>query len=184
MPLRIPTSIPYTIGTDIVRIKRIHDLVFGKLQDDGAKRLSRFLGRILHPMERHDFGKRFPAALNLLDNEHAQNRNNGLTAQFCDTTGSWLAGRWAAKEAAKKAWGAQTLGFKDVRVEICEGGEVQIVCHGWKTSGVGQPPEEAEQVGRLSISHDGEYAVAMVIATPLQLTTANLQGSFGKEATA
>lgn len=180
MPLRIPISIPYTIGTDIVRIKRIHDLVFGKLQNDSGKRPSRFLSRILHPMERQDFDKRFPAAFNLLDNEHAQNSNDGLTAQFRDTTSSWLAGRWAAKEAAKKAWGAQTLGFKDVRVEICDGGEVQILCHGWKTSATGQPPEEAEQVGRLSISHDGEYAVAMVIATPLQLTTANLQDSFNK----
>jgi holo-[acyl-carrier protein] synthase len=180
MPLRIPISIPYTIGTDIVRIKRIHDLVFGKLQNDSGKRPSRFLRRILHPMERQDFDKRFPAAFNLLDNGHAQNSNHGLTAQFHDTASSWLAGRWAAKEAARKAWGAQTLGFKDVRVEICEGGEVQIVCHGWKTSAVGQPPEEAEQVGRLSISHDGEYAVAMVIATPLQLAPANLQDSFSK----
>ena len=180
MPLRIPISIPYTIGTDIVRIKRIHDLVFGKLQNDGGKRLSRFLGRILHPMERQDFDKRFPAALNLLDNEHAQESNRDPITQFPDTTVSWLAGRWAAKEAAKKAWGAQTLGFKDVRVEICEGGEVQIVCHGWKTSAVGQPPEEAEQVGRLSISHDGEYAVAMVIATPLQITTASLPEPFSK----
>jgi holo-[acyl-carrier protein] synthase len=180
MPLRIPISIPYTIGTDIVRIKRIHDLVFGKLQNDSGKRPSRFLSRILHPMERQDFDKRFPAAFNLLDNEHAQNSNHGLTAQFRDTASSWLAGRWAAKEAARKAWGAQTLGFKDVRVEICEGGEVQIVCRGLKTSAVGQPPEEAEQVGRLSISHDGEYAVAMVIATPLQLAPANLQDSFSK----
>ena len=176
MPPRIPITLPYTIGTDIVHIKRIRELIFRRLQpNDGSKRLTRFLDRILHPLERQDFDKRFPASFKLSDNEYPRDSNHGLTAQFHESTGSWLAGRWAAKEAAKKAWGAQTLGFKDVRVEICEGGEVQIVCYGWRTLAMGQLPETAEQVGRLSISHDGEYAVAMVMATPLQITPAALQ---------
>jgi phosphopantetheinyl transferase (holo-ACP synthase) len=67
------------------------------------------------------------------------------------------------------------LGFKDVRVEVCEGGGVQIVSSGWRTSADGQLTERAEQVGRLSISHDGEYAIATVMATPLQITPAALQ---------
>ena len=183
MPARIPNSLPYTIGTDIINIKRINELIFRSAQhNDGGKRLSRFLGRILHPLERQDFDKRFPASFKALGNRHGRARCSGPTAQFHNSTGSWLAGRWAAKEAAKKAWGAQALGFKDVRVEICERGEVQIVCHGWKTSAVGQALEEAEQVGRLSISHDGEYAVATVMATPLQITPGGLQDT-GPEAT-
>jgi holo-[acyl-carrier protein] synthase len=176
MPPRIPLSLPYTIGTDIVHIKRIRELIFGRLEtDDGGKRLTRFLDRILHPLERQDFDKRFPAFIRRIGNEHPQDSDHGLNAQFKEPTGSWVAGRWAAKEAAKKAWGAQTLGFKDVRVEVCEDGAVQIVCSGWRTLAIGQLPERAEQVGRLSISHDGEYAVATVMATPLQINPADLQ---------
>src|SRR2546423_1384530 len=161
MSPRIPFSLPYTIGIDIVHIERIHKLIFRNLQPNhGAKRMSRFLDRILHPLERQDFDKRFPDSLKLWSNERGRASKHGPLVQFPDSISSWLAGRWAAKEAAKKAWGAQTLGFKDVRVEICEGGSIQIVCHGWKTLAMGQSPQKGEQVGRLSISHDGEYAVA------------------------
>ena len=176
MPRRIPFSLPYTIGTDIVHIRRIHQLIFGNVQpNNGGKRLTRFLDRILHPLERQDFDKRFPAASKLFRNDHPPDSNSGPAAQSHNSTGSWLAGRWAAKEAAKKAWGAQKLGFKDIRVEISKGGEVQVVCCGWASSDIDQQREKTEQVGKLSISHDGEYAVAMVIATPLQITPANLQ---------
>jgi holo-[acyl-carrier protein] synthase len=176
MPPRIPICLSYTIGTDIVHITRIRELIVRRLQgNDGGKRLNRFLDRILHPLERQDFNKRFPALLGITGNEHPQDSNPRINAQFYQSTGAWLAGRWAAKEAAKKAWGAQMLGFKDVRVEVSEGGAVQIVSSGWRTTAVGQPPEPAEQVGRLSISHDGEYAIATVMATPLQITPAALQ---------
>jgi holo-[acyl-carrier protein] synthase len=177
MPPRIPISLPYTIGTDIVHVKRIRELIFGKLQtNDGGKYSTRFLDRILHPLERQDFDKRFPAFVKRIGNPHSDSEDNNhrLGAQFKESTGSWVAGRWAAKEAAKKAWGAQTLSFKDVRVEVCEGGAVQIVCSGWRTLALGQLPERAEQVARLSISHDGDYAIATVLATPLQITTADL----------
>lgn len=174
MPPRVPISLPYTIGTDIVHIKRIREIIVRRLRpNDGGKRLRRFLDRILHPLERQDFGKRFPALINICSNGHPQDSNPVLTAQFHEST--WLAGRWAAKEAARKAWGAHTLGFKDVRVEVCKGGEVQIVCYGWRNPAVGQVPERAEQTGRLSISHDGEYAVATVMATPLQINPADAQ---------
>jgi holo-[acyl-carrier protein] synthase len=182
MPRRIPLSLPYTIGTDLVHIKRIHELISRRLQTNhGGKRLSRFLDRVLHPLERQDFNKRFPALSKLVGHENPQDDSYVPTPQFHNSTGSWLAGRWAAKEAAKKAGGAQTLGFKDVRVEICKGGEVQIVCSGWKAQAGGQPPGKAEQVGRLSISHDGGYAVAMVMATPLQITPADSPDAVGKE---
>jgi holo-[acyl-carrier protein] synthase len=176
MSPRIPVCLPCTIGTDIIHIKRIRELIVRRLQqNDGGKRLNRFLDRILHPLERQDFNKRFPALRSICGNEHPQDRNPRVTAQFHKPVDTWLAGRWAAKEAAKKAWGAHMLGFKDVRVEVCEGGGVQIVSSGWRTGAGGQLTERAEQVGRLSISHDGEYAIATVMATPLQITPAALQ---------
>ena len=155
-----------------MHVKRIHQLIFlNAPSNNGDKRLLRFLDRILHPLERQDFDTRFPASSKFVSNAHPPDSGYGPIAQFHKSTGSWLAGRWAAKEAAKKAWGAQKLGFKDVRVETNEGGEVQIVCCGWTTGGVGQLPKEAEQVGRLSISHDGDFAIATVMATPLQIIT-------------
>lgn len=181
MPPRIPICLPYTIGTDIVHIKRIRELIARRLQqNDGGKRLNRFLDRILHPAERQDFNKRFPALLSISGNEHPRDSKHSLIAQFHESTSTWLAGRWAAKEAAKKAWGAQTLGFKDVRVEVSEGGEVQIVSSGWRTPAIGELPERAEQVGRLSISHDGEYAIATVMATPLQITPTALHDTVSR----
>lgn len=175
MPPRVPITLPYHIGTDLVHINRIRELIARKLQaNDGGKRLSRFLDRVLHPLERQDFNQKFPAFVNFSTSKDLQGGNHDLTTQFHKACGTWLAGRWAAKEAAKKAWGAQTLGFKDVRVEVCEGGAVQMVCSGWRKLAADQQPERVEQLGRLSISHDGEYAIATVMATPLEITPVSL----------
>ena len=159
--MRIPFTRDLSIGTDIVRIQRIRDLIWNKaLPTPQKERIPRFLTRILHPKERLDFNARFPGLEELLaveSNIRTRNREN---------TARWLAGRWAAKEAAKKAWGATKLGFKDVRVEICADGQVQVVCHGKIFTHNGEL-DDAEQVGKLSISHDGDYATATVLATPL-----------------
>ena len=104
---------------------------------------------------------------------------------------SWLAGRWAAKEAARKAWGADIIGFKDVHVEVGEpapgfgSGRVYIVCEPYSYPHAGadlnlEPPQARNKLatsedtatlrqhGQLSISHDGDYVVATVIAAPLR----------------
>lgn len=97
----------------------------------------------------------------------------------------WLAGRFAAKEAARKAApaGAASLGWKDVVVRVEEDSRTSAVDH---ASGVGfgsesgsghtardgtsRRPEivylhgEEARSARLSISHDGEYVVATVLA--------------------
>lgn len=72
----------------------------------------------------------------------------------------WLAGRFAAKEAARKAapGGASVVSWKDVMVSIEEGGGGRPEVVYTKDGG------ETGQVGKLSISHDGEYVVATVIA--------------------
>ncbi len=159
--MRIPFAWGLCIGTDLVKIARIRDLIWNKaLPTPQKERIPRFLTRILHPRERLDFDARFPGLEELLAAE------DNIRSRHRDNTAQWLAGRWAAKEAAKKAWGATKLGFKDVRVEICADGQVQVVCHGKTISHNGEL-DEAEQVGKLSISHDGDYAIATVLATPL-----------------
>lgn len=72
----------------------------------------------------------------------------------------WLAGRFAAKEAARKAapGGAASMSWKEViiRVEPDRNGRPEVV---YLKKG-----EDVGHVGKLSISHDGEYVVATVIA--------------------
>ncbi len=56
--------------------------------------------------------------------------------------------------------GATQLGWKDVRVEVAEAsGEPRIVCASRNTDN-----EEIEHEARLSISHDGDYVTAVVLA--------------------
>lgn len=85
----------------------------------------------------------------------------------------WLAGRFAAKEAARKAApeGAASIGWKDVVVQVQSGAEGSR-SQSQSVEGVSRRPEivylgeegDAGRVGRLSISHDGEYVVATVLA--------------------
>lgn len=81
----------------------------------------------------------------------------------------WLAGRFAAKEAARKAapGGAASIPWKDVVVRVQEdtsndgdgtSRRPEVVYLGGEVDG------HAGRVGRLSISHDGEYVVATVLA--------------------
>ncbi len=58
--------------------------------------------------------------------------------------------------------GAATLGWKDVRVEVKSSGEPQIVCTTRNTN-----DQLVEHEANLSISHDGDYAVATVLATAI-----------------
>lgn len=124
-----------------------------------------------------------------------------------------LAGRWAAKEAAKKAWGATLVSWKDLSVHYVPGGRepgspgggVEIVLSpfqyqrpamvfdemrtihaqerernggGADDRGLGKMGQEDArartgagetmlQRGRLTVSHDGDYCVATVLAEPI-----------------
>lgn len=164
---RIPFASVHTIGTDIVHVKRIEALILKASLSHMGRNQLRFLDRILHPLERRDFNQRFPKFNDCTDGANDVRDGHGNVAK-------WIAGRWAAKEAAKKAWGAKKLGFKDVRVEVCKDGEVQMVCRG-RTILLDGQTKEAEQVARLSISHDADYAIATVLATPLQLLPADAE---------
>ena len=175
----LPFPLALNIGTDIVHLPRITRL----LQRNNY--LTRFTQRILSDSEQADFQKRFKDTLQLQTsaNRHASSRGPPSTPTHTIVTPDmtrWLAGRFAAKEAARKAapGGAASLGWKDVVVRIPEDaaegdreGESEIgatVQEGTSRrpeivflgGGAGQP----DRLGRLSISHDGEYVVATVLA--------------------
>ncbi|PLB40521.1 holo-ACP synthase [Aspergillus candidus] len=160
----IPFPFPLTLGTDIVHLPRITRLV---TRPGGF--LTRFTRRILHEQEQRDFRARFglfPVSPPIISSPGDKNGSSATPPQFPvsgDMT-RWLAGRFAAKEAARKAapGGAASLGWKDVLVRAGEEkggvrGAPEVVFLG---RGEGEP----DRLGRLSISHDGEYVVATVLA--------------------
>lgn len=155
----LPFPLALNIGTDIVHIPRITRLLAR------PEYLTRFTRRILCDQEQNDFHKRFSEALRDRHTYHQQ-----PPSVPADIT-RWLAGRFAAKEAARKAApsGAASIGWKDVMVRIQEDG-------GKFGEGVSRRPEivylgnmqdegsSEGRVAKLSITHDGEYVVATVLA--------------------
>lgn len=141
---RIP--LPLTIGTDIVHLPRIQRL----LTKSNGRYLAPFVKRILCTTEIDDLKQRFQG----LDEKCRVH-------QLAETAGlvRWLAGRFAAKEAARKAAGATKISWKDVRVTVQDSGQPQIFYLLQSTK-----VETAEQSASLSISHDREYVVATVLA--------------------
>lgn len=156
----LPFPLALNIGTDIVHLPRITRLL---TQRDY---LTRFTRRILSAQEQNDFQVRFRETLQL--RAAASSTNPKPPPVTIDMT-RWLAGRFAAKEAARKAalGGAASIGWKDVVVLVKDdesAGEgvsrrPEVVYRGG-----GEGDATPGRVGRLSISHDGEYVVATVLA--------------------
>ena len=155
--MRIPFPLGLRIGTDIIATSRILSP-----QQPDIRRLVKLTNRFLLPQELEDLTRRFPTWTDA--HAYEPDRPQHVAA--------WIAGRWAAKEAAKKAWNATLLSFRDLRVESDSSGAVQVVCD---TARVGEIVSDhsaaearvTEQVAQLSISHDGEYTIATVLATAL-----------------
>ncbi|PYH79519.1 4'-phosphopantetheinyl transferase [Aspergillus uvarum CBS 121591] len=173
----IPFPLALNIGTDIVHLPRIARL----LTRHNGTYLARFTRRILHPREQADFRARFPLSSAPLPVHRPQcqaqsqprsRHSSSLESpeQITPDMTRWLAGRFAAKEAARKAAprGAAQLGWKDVivRVSAVDEGRPEVVYldDASGASGEGHGCEGGGRVGKLSISHDGEYVVAMVLA--------------------
>ncbi|EAW13390.1 holo-ACP synthase [Aspergillus clavatus NRRL 1] len=135
-----PRPFPFllNIGTDIVHLPRIT-----RLLNRPGNYLHRFTRRILSEPEQQDFRARFATA---------------APAHISTDMARWLAGRFAAKEAARKAApaGAAAVSWKDVLVRV---GDVE-----GRPEVVYLDAEGGGRVGKLSISHDGEYVVATVLA--------------------
>ncbi|KAL4918651.1 hypothetical protein BDW62DRAFT_180703 [Aspergillus aurantiobrunneus] len=163
-PAPLPFPLALSIGTDIVHLPRVTRLI---TRPGGY--LARFTRRILSEQEQRDFRARF--SLPTLDSDQTPNhrlrkRVTGMAINVTPDMARWLAGRFAAKEAARKAAsaGAKGVGWKDVIVRVGGGGD---------DGAEGRPDvvfldqvrsEGRGRVGRLSIAHDGEYVVATVLA--------------------
>ena len=77
------------------------------------------------------------------------------------TTPERLAARFAAKEAVKKALELDGIGWRDIEVARRDNGACDVVLHG-------AARQAAEALGAtlaLSMSHDGDYATATVVAS-------------------
>ncbi|KAH8690862.1 4'-phosphopantetheinyl transferase superfamily protein [Talaromyces proteolyticus] len=146
-----PLPFPYAlnIGTDVVHLPRILRLIGQRGARSKENYLDKFTRRILCQQEQQDFRTRFAV------HNHADS-----PSKVTPDMARWLAGRFAAKEAARKAapGGASSIGWKDVLVRAAPStaagsGRPEVVYLGVES-----------RVGKLSISHDGEYIVATVLA--------------------
>jgi len=127
-------SLVVRTGVDMVKITRIADVV--------ARHGERFLARILTPEE----------------------------IIICAGRISAIAARWAAKEAVAKllgvgirglASGADAIPWHDIQIQRDAAGKPQITLHGYAaTIAAAQGLFSFD----ISISHDGEYAIASAVA--------------------
>lgn len=128
------------IGTDIVYVPRIQAAVerFGE----------RFLQRIYTPMEQQDCRPSVPIECST----HWQNRQTILQ----------LAGRWAAKEAVVKALGTgwRGVGYTDIEIRRQSSGAPQVYLY---HAAAAAAECKGQGQWRLSLSHDGDYAVATAL---------------------
>lgn len=124
----------FKLGTDIVYIPRIQAAI--------ERFGDRFLQRVYTPCEQLDCG-------------------------WCDrlpnrTTINKLAARWAAKEAVVKALGTgwQGVGYTDIEIRRSQSGVPIVYLHGRAMVLLNAFLEVQWQ---LSLSHDGDYAIATAI---------------------
>ncbi|RAK95458.1 holo-ACP synthase [Aspergillus ibericus CBS 121593] len=167
-----PFPIALNIGTDIVHLPRISKLLHR------PSYFTRFTRRILHADEQRDFRARFSLPQPTPASSFSPSPSPPSPSPPLQPPSSitpdvvrWLAGRFAAKEAARKAapLGAAHISWKEVVVTVGEGGRPEVVyldgCEGDEGGkGKGEGEGSGGRVGKLSISHDGEYVVAMVVA--------------------
>ncbi|KAL4932321.1 uncharacterized protein BDV17DRAFT_194298 [Aspergillus undulatus] len=206
MKTPVPFPLSLQIGTDIVHLPRITRLLAR------PHYLNRFTRRILSNPEQRDFRTRFNLRSDF--SRITDTSTNTDTRGAVDLKGShsslgsgsagrtkvtvtpdmarWLAGRFAAKEAGRKAarGGAKVVGWRDVVVRVPvptsdknknkhareNGNEKQDENDGENEEEGGIEGAEGRpevilydknrrgRMGRLSISHDGEYVVATVLA--------------------
>ncbi|KAJ5108895.1 Holo- synthase [Penicillium angulare] len=170
----IPFPVAVHLGTDIVHLPRITALLSRR-----GNNLSRFTRRILCDQEQRDFHRRFKDSI-ALQSQPKPSSSVHSPPVTADMT-RWLAGRFAAKEAARKAapCGAASIGWKDVMVRVQEESDMNSAAgreavRAAMAEGVSRRPEivylgtmedgSDSRIGRLSISHDGDYVTATVLA--------------------
>ncbi|KAF1813302.1 hypothetical protein P152DRAFT_313674 [Eremomyces bilateralis CBS 781.70] len=175
MALR-PFPLPIRIGTDICHIPRIAYLLTPHSSPSSLRshRLTRFVTRLLHPIEAAHFWNRYRRAVEEVPDPG--DRDAGARAW----TSRFLAGRWAAKEAAIKALGYRpphafhqivlysaptAADGTSVAPRLIVLDEVNFTRKGnagWEDRKDALGGMEGQE-GLVSISHDGEYATAVVV---------------------
>ncbi|OJD25168.1 hypothetical protein ACJ73_03471 [Blastomyces percursus] len=167
-----PFPLSLTVGSDVVHLPRISHLISRPTSRSGSglkataattTYLDRFIRRILCDQELKDFHAKFPHHIVGTEKLTATAPPPNHGANNIEMA-RWLAGRFAAKEAARKAapGGASTIGWKDVMVRVdregAGSGSVKPEIIYLKDGGA------RGEVGQLSISHDGDYVFATVLA--------------------
>ncbi|PTB80687.1 hypothetical protein M440DRAFT_1325702 [Trichoderma longibrachiatum ATCC 18648] len=171
-PLR-PFPFPLNIGTDICRISRIYAIL------RSPRRGMRFVNRIFSPEEQATKDHRLRCLerrpLGGLSDEkrgfHGMRVGNELSCEEIArrdpewwAAASFVAGRFAAKEAAIKAHSHRRLTFHDVVIER-RGRDEERLGSGPPVARIkGGEGEEEDASAMISISHDGEYATAVCMA--------------------
>lgn len=83
---------------------------------------------------------------------------------YCDGSSSRLAARWAAKEAVMKALGRGIGDVDPIDIEVTESEGQRPAL---RLSGSALALAQQQNIDlAVSMSHDGDYAIAFVVATP------------------
>ncbi|OJJ05892.1 hypothetical protein ASPVEDRAFT_32236 [Aspergillus versicolor CBS 583.65] len=167
-----PFPYPLGLGTDICHIPRIRRI----LANEKPQYAEQFAQKIFGPAERGEFNSRYQKLL--------QCKRDGLEtvpASAIDSLvrdkydqklwqlSSWVAGRFAAKEAAIKAVSPRRLKWHQAEV-VVRAGQMKplLVIHDAQSIQADGSATDGRSVrkraAQLSISHDGEYAIATVLA--------------------
>lgn len=185
-----PFPLPIHVGTDICSISRLGELYKSRGLD--------FLKKFLTPRERVAFQNRFGTSKSppSHDVRTAATHCNNHSKSSADPGVIYLAGRWAAKEAAIKAVKPRKLVMKEIEIWSFGAGPVALILNDASAesssqgsdadSPQGMSREEFDsvsgQIARVSISHDADCAVATVLA--VEETNVDGAGDVGGEARA
>ncbi|KAL6795559.1 hypothetical protein J3E68DRAFT_404628 [Trichoderma sp. SZMC 28012] len=171
-PLR-PFPFPLNIGTDICRISRIYGIL-------RSPRGMRFVNRIFSPEEQARKDPRLRCLENRPLVKPFLSEGSTLFQSSIETTPSseeiahqdperwaaatFVAGRFAAKEAAIKAHSHRRLTFHDVVIERRGRNEERLGSGPPVARIKGDEGEDEDASAMISISHDGDYATAICMA--------------------
>ncbi|KAF3041781.1 hypothetical protein E8E11_000288 [Didymella keratinophila] len=175
-----PFPLPLRIGTDICRVERIAQIIKARDTTDPGQPLRRFLNRILTYPERVYFRQRFG--------------NNDAIFRNLQNASAFLAGRFAAKEACRKACDhldENTRGFHHIIIlPVTRAGSnehqsqrpeslilyevLREVDYQKKIEAAEKAPFDVStlngQICEISISHDGDYANAVALVPSMKQT--------------
>ncbi|KAF2235669.1 4'-phosphopantetheinyl transferase [Viridothelium virens] len=144
------------VGIDIVHIPRILKLISRKNYSHSRSHLSRFVERILTPSEHIAFRKRWGSDEEIFRDEK---KTSNCAAH--------LAGRWAAKEAVIKAVSPDTVWMNQIQISGNSGGGLSVsIPPGDSVRGTTSflTSTTMSDFAKISISHDGDYAIAMCLS--------------------